>query len=515
MKIAVGMIMQETNSFSTIKTDIDDFLYSPLVPLLEDHDLIEEHRGKETEVGGFISVCEENGVEILPTIATFAVPSGNVTERAYHWLVHLLLEKLKQVEDLDGVLLALHGSMVVDGAREAGRSGRRHQLDDPDGEILAEVRRLIGEGVHLGCSLDLHANVTQQMVASADILIGYETHRDYGAIGRRTAQILIHCMRNDIRPYRCLKKIPAVFGAHDHILEQKREMEKEKGILTMSVFDDNPWTDVEEYGPSVLVITEGRKGLAERRCEELADAFWDVRDKAVVNLTPIAEAVERVERSGEGSTILVENGDLIGGGGAGDSVAVLDALLKRRIRNIAAVIYDPVAVSEAFEAGLEREVEIDIGGKHEYDGAFSLELGGVVRVLYDGKYTLEGIPYEGVSGYLGKTAVISSGDTDVVLTSKRIYPQGSAIFNALGLDVSRKKVITLKGYSAGTEGPTFAFPVKDVIGVDTPGWTVWDFCSIAYKKIKRPIYPLDSVQHRWKSGQITSHGFDSSADPIA
>jgi microcystin degradation protein MlrC len=489
MKIAVGMIMQETNSFSTIKTDIGDFLYSPLVPLLEDHDLIGEHRGKKTEIGGFIEVCEENDVEILPTIATFAVTSGNVTERAFRWLKHLLLGKLKQVEDLDGVLLALHGSMVAEA------------LDDPDGAILAEVRKLVGERVCLGCSLDLHANVTEQMIANADVLIGYETHSDYEVIGRRTAQKVIHCIRNGIKPHRCLRKIPAVFGAHEYVLEQKRRMEKEKGVLSISVFDDNPWTDVEEYGPAVVVVTEGRKELGEKLCEELAGAFWDVRDKAVVDLVPIAEAIERVKRSEGGPTVLVESGDLIGGGGAGDSVAVLDGLLRSGITSIATVIYDPVAVSKAFEVGSgracpersRREIEIDIGGRHEYEGSFPVRFKGSIRLLYDGKYVLKGIPYEGVSAFLGKTAVISSGDTDVVLTSKRIYPQGSAVFDALNMDVSGKKVITLKGFSAGSDRPAFDFPVKEVIQVDTPGWTNWDFCSVPYKKIKRPIYPIDPI----------------------
>ena len=491
MKLAIGMIMQETNSFCTLKADIDDFLFSPLVPLLQGRDLVEEHRGKRSEVGGFIEACEENGVEIVPTIATFAVTSGNVTQRAFRWLTDRLLGRLKQVEDLDGVLLALHGAMAVDG------------LDDPDGEILAQVRELVGDDTYLGCSLDLHANLTEKMVANADILIGYETHADYEIIGRRTAQAIIRCIRSTIRPQRSLVKIPAVYGAHSYVLERKRELEKREGVLSISLFDDNPWTDVQEYGPDVLVITEGRKELGEKLCQELASALWDVRHKAVGEMVPIAEAVETVKHSTKGSIVLVEAGDLVGGGGAGDSVAVLDALLESGITNTAALLYDPVAVAQAFQVKVGSEIEVDIGGKHPYEGAFPLRFKGRVKELYDGTYTLKGIPYEGITAFLGRTAVISAGDTEVVLTSKRIYPQGAAVFDALGMDLSAKRAITLKGFSSDRGCPASDFGAKQVIYVDTPGWTNWHFCSVPYKKIDRPIYPLDPVE-RWQRRDYTA-----------
>jgi len=473
MKIAIGAIMQETNSFSSIKTDIDDFKYSSLQPLLEGPDLIKEHKGRKTEIGGFIKACEENNIEIIPTISTFAVPSGNVTQRAFRWLKATLLEKLEQVKELDGVLLALHGSMAVDG------------VDDGEGEILAEVRKLIGEKVYLGCTLDLHANVTKRMIKNADLLIGYETHEDYQEIGMKAVRKLLYCIRNNIKTKISLIKIPVVLGAGRRILETKRRMEKEKGVLTISVFDDQPWLDVEEYGPSVIVITENKEELGEKLCKELARELWEVRNKERADLVSIAEALEEVKHSEGKPIILIECGDMTGTGASGDSVAVLDALLKNGIRSIATIVYDPLAVSRAFEAGLENEIEVDIGGKCKYEGSFPLKFKGTVRSLYDGKYTLKGIPFEGINAFLGKTAVIGSDDIDIILTSKIVYPQGRAIFDALKMDVSGKKVITLKSFNG------FGFPVNKVINVDTPGWANWHFSTVPYKKIKRPIYPLD------------------------
>jgi microcystin degradation protein MlrC len=331
------------------------------------------------------------------------------------------------------------------------------------------------------------------MVDNADILVGYETHADYGETGARVAELMVRCIENGVRPKRFLRKIPAVWAAHEHVLDMKRRLEQEAGVLTISLFDDNPWADVEEYGPGVVVIVEQEEAPGARICAQLASALWDVRDRAVIDRIEVWEAIDRVRQADtdKGPIVLVESGDLTGGGGAGDSVALLSALLSSGVTDVASVIYDPVAVSEAFRAGLGAQVELAIGGKHDGGEPSPLPFSGTVRMLYDGKYVLKGMPYEGVSAYLGRTAVVGSGSTDIVLTSKRIYPQGRAVFDALGMNPSGKQVIVLKGFSAGSGRPAFGFPLEDVLNVSTPGWTNWDFCTVPYRKIRRPIYPLD------------------------
>ena len=153
---------------------------------------------------------------------------------------------------------------------------------------------------------------------------------------------------------------------------------------------------------------------------------------------------------------------------------------------IGTVLSVKLMMQESFnQTGIGNEIEVDIGGKYKYEGSCPLKFKGTVRLLYDGKYTLKGIPFEGINAFLGKTAVISTNDTDIVLTSKRLYPQGRAIFDVLKMDVSGKKVITLKSFNS------FDFPVKDVINVYTPGWYNSHYSTVLYKKIKRPIYPLD------------------------
>ncbi len=95
MRLALGLIMQETHSFSPLLTGIEEFRDSPMVPLTEGGDVIAAHRHAESEMGGFIEACEDEGVEMVPLIATFAVTSGPVTAEALSWVRTMLLDRLR------------------------------------------------------------------------------------------------------------------------------------------------------------------------------------------------------------------------------------------------------------------------------------------------------------------------------------------------------------------------------------------------------------------------------------
>jgi len=485
MKIAIGMIMQETNSFSTIKTELDDFRYSALCPLLEGPKLVEQHRGIPSELSGFIDVCEKNDVEIIPTIAAFAVPSGTVVPLAFERLKARLFDKLKNLKDLDGILLALHGAMATD------------TEDDAEGEILSEIRETFGNDTYIGCSLDVHANVTQKMVANADILISYVTHDDHEQIGALAAEKLIYCIRNRIHPRVSLTKVPIIMADFRNLRlrDSIDAAHHEAGILSISAFSCNGWSDVAEYGSAVVAISQGAKEQGERVCREIANVMWETRspwpDTERLSVPAVMDqTAERIKRIDGPPAVCSELGDVTGGGAAGDSVAFVDVLLRKRIRSIASILYDPEAVEKAFLAGEGATIEVPIGGRYDYEGAYPYPFSGKVRRLYDGNYVLTGIPYGGITACLGKTALVGFDDVDLVLMSKRAYPHGSAIFNTLGLDVSSKKVITVKAV------PSLDFPIWDYWKTETPGWCNHRFEEVPYVKINRPMWPLDNFEFR-------------------
>jgi microcystin degradation protein MlrC len=478
MRIAIGMFMQETHSFSPLPTGLAEFRESPVVPLSVGDKLLEAHRGIDSGLGGFIKVCDEVGVELVPLIATSASTSGPVTRAAYEWLKSLMLEKLTGSLPVDGVLLALHGAMTTE------------SVDDPEGDILASIKTAVGERTMIGCSLDLHAVLTQKMVNHADILVSYETHVDYSITSERAARLLLQCMRDGIKPYHYLEKPPMIMGDHGQLLEEKRGIEKaDPDILTISLLDCNPWTDVVDYGPAVLVTCTGPHDRLARISIDLARRFWETRHGSVSRRISIDSAISRILTNTGGPVMLEEAGDLVGGGGTGDDVTLLSGLIAAGVDDLTAVIYDPVAVEAAFDAGLNTEATLSIGGKYTADGPSPLRFDCRVVRLFDGEFVHVGVPYGGLRAPLGRTAAVADGDIHIVLTSKRVRSQGSAIFAALDLDYSTKRAIVGKGCTLNC----MSFPVSAHYSVDTPGITEWDFRKVPYHNVPRPRYPLDDV----------------------
>ena len=490
MRIAIGMIMQETHSFSPLATGIEEFRSSPLVPLLSGAAMLEAHRGIESEVGGFIKVCDEEGIEMVPLFTTFAVPSGTVTKKAFTWLKGMLTDGLRNAGNLDGVLIAQHGAMAAEGEC------------DPEGNILETIKSIVGRDVLVGCSLDLHCNLTRKMVDNAEIFVSYETHVDYNLTGERTARLLLRCIRDGISPCHYTRKIPMVLANSGKMLEEKKRIEEQHDdVLTISILACNPWTDVEEFGPTVLVTTTGEDDTWQAMADELALSYWGTRshdDRGADNTDEAIEAAIANIPPEKGPIVLVDICDLTGGGGPGDDVTTLTKLLDAGATDTAAIIYDPVAVATAFDLGVDASGVFDIGGKHGWGGVGPLRFEGMVEKLYEGDYTLIGPPYGGLKTPLGRTAVVSSGKNQIVLTSKRIYPQGSALFAALDMDISSKQAIVCKGFSAaagaGSGSPPFIISYKEVISIRSPGMTIWDFTKVPYKTVTRPRYPMDDIE---------------------
>ena len=478
MRIAIGMFMQETHSFSPLPTGKSEFVESPVVPLAVGNDVVESHRGIDSGIGGFVKVCDEAGAEVVPLIATSASTSGPVTTEAYEWLKSELLDRLRASLPVDGVLLALHGAMATD------------RIDDPEGDILASVKEIVSAQTMIGCSLDLHAVLTPKMVDSSDILVSYETHVDYSLTSERTARMLLSSISEGIRPHHYLEKLPMIMGNHSRLLDEKRRIESsESSVITISLLDCNPWTDVVGYGPAVLVTCKTPDDYYAKKARELAGKFWQTRSGGASSRISIDEAVRRITESTAGPIVLEEAGDLIGGGGTGDDVTLLSALINAGVGSIAAVIYDPDAAEAAFAAGLDGKISLEIGGKYTVGGPVPLHFNGRAVRLYEGAYTHVGVPYGGLRAPLGRTAVVADGDIHIVLCSKRIRSQGNAIYNVLDLDCSSKRVIVGKGFTLDC----ISFPVAERLSVDTPGITEWDFRKVPYKKIPRPRYPLDDV----------------------
>ncbi len=199
MRIAIGQLQEESNTFVLQLADLRHFANNTL---LYGDEIVRALTGTHAEVGGFLAVLGEAGAEVVPTVAAHSVSSGIVPRETFETLKAELLARLP-AGPVDGVLLALHGSMVVEGDH------------DGEGALLAAVREAVGPSVPIAASLDLHGNITARMVASADILVGYDTypHVDMYETGRECASLLLQAVRGATRPLTVFAKVPMIVSA--------------------------------------------------------------------------------------------------------------------------------------------------------------------------------------------------------------------------------------------------------------------------------------------------------------
>ncbi|MCS6861689.1 MAG: M81 family metallopeptidase, partial [Abditibacteriales bacterium] len=249
MRVAIGGIMHESNTFSTQPTDRAAF------EVQRGEEIGRVWREAHHEVAGFILGAEEFGFDPYPTLFAGATPGGTVTDAAFEALVGELIERLLDAPDMDGLLLALHGAMVVE------------SFPDGDGEVLRRLRQVFGSELPIVVTHDFHANISEQLVKDATALVVYKTnpHIDQRERGLQAAELLVRTIRGEIKPTQALVKPPMLFNIlHQNtskeplksILDAAREMEGWRKVLVANVAAGYQYADVYEMGPSAVVVTD-------------------------------------------------------------------------------------------------------------------------------------------------------------------------------------------------------------------------------------------------------------------
>ena len=485
MRIAVGGLMHESNTFAASRTDLAAFESGGL----ETGEGIAARWGDaHHEVGGFLEAARELHFEAVPTLMAWATPSGPLTGDTFRELTDRLIDSLKRVPAVDAVLLALHGAMVAE-----------HE-PDADGAILARVRELIGPQRPLVASLDYHANVSPRMAEAADALVAYRTypHVDQRARGKDAARIALGAASGAIRPVQALRKPPLLI----HLLAQETsreplcslmdelDMDRSQGFLDASLLAGFPYADVAEAGASCLVVTDNNPELAAEAAERLAARLWSLRKELTSSPPGPSEAVRQALAARDMPVVLVDLGDNIGGGSAADSTVLIHELLAQGATRSVVVLYDPEAVAECVRAGVGNDVHLSAGGRIDQH-APPLPVEGRVRVVHDGRY-VEDLPRHGGirANDQGLAAVVEmAGENLVVLNSLRHPPFSLGQLTSLGLRPEEARVLVVKAavaYKAAYE------PIAGtIIPVDTPGLTAANPARYNYEHIRRPILPLD------------------------
>src|SRR6266436_9170144 len=343
--------MHETNTFSRVPTDMAmirrrDFHLENEIPVA--------FRGTRSAFGATFEAADKFGWTLVHPVSANPNPSGTVTDEAFETVTGMILDAINTKGPIDGVLLHLHGAMVSE------------SYEDAEGEFLARLRRRLRPEAPIVVTLDLHANVTQQMADNANALIAYRTypHIDQYERAWQGVELLERAMQGEIRPATVIARRPMLYGL-DHgrtqrgpmaeLIARGEALENSGEALVVSICAGFSRANIHDVGPSVTVTVDGGSPRGQAIAEEFMDHAWQTREFTTVKLLSVAEAVAlaRQGKAGDKPFVVADYTDNPGGGGYGDATTFLKGLVESGVESVAFhAICDPEAVQQGMGAGI-------------------------------------------------------------------------------------------------------------------------------------------------------------------
>jgi microcystin degradation protein MlrC len=481
--LLVGL-KHEVNTFVPGVTTLEDFRRRYL---LEGEAIFGPARGSGQEIDGMVEVARAEGIELVPAVAANGGASRPVQDGAHAHIRDRALARAREERGrIDGVILALHGAMATESS------------EDPEGDLLAALREVVGPSLPIVVSFDMHCHLTQQKLRAADAIVGYHTHPhvDFADTGVRAMRVLAGALRGEVRPVVVQRKIRMVTSAEHHntgrppmgeIFQRIAALEQEPGILGATIFATQPWMDVAELGWSAVVVADGDRERAQRRADELARMAWERRERFLVRKTPIAEALRQALGSDARPFVLADSSDSVTGGAYGDGNLLLRALLEARTAETALLtLTDPEAVEACQAAGVGGQVTVPVGGKLTPSFYRPVPVTGRVRALGDGRYTCE-LPATPID--VGRAAALQVGGICLALSERPAPTIDQEIYRHLGLEPRQAKIVQVK--SPGGFRAIYGRYAAGIFEIDTPGPTDSELTRLPFRKIRRPLWPFD------------------------
>jgi len=490
-RIGVGRFWHESNSFSAVQAELDDFA-SYQDGILTGASVLECGERRD-EITGVVDVLSrDDRVEKIPLVSAGALPSGPLSDDAVAGLEHVLRDSLQQAGELDGICFALHGAM-------SGASN-----PDLDGTMLRILRDAVGPNVPIVIALDCHAVVTQQMVDLADVLIAYRTHPhvDIVETGARAARILLDMLDGKIKPVTRFLKVPILFpppddgthsGALKSLFDSVIAWDERESVVACSLCPSFAWQDVPEQGVTAIAVTDNEPAFAQRLAGELAEACWQARHDLVPEPMLSAQAAVREAAAVPGCPVVItDSADTVGGGAPGDNTAILEALLKTRAQVDGLMlchIPDAQAVSQVAGTKIGETVTVSVGGKQDTRFCQPLSVTGRLLCLTDGQISDDANVTSEAMLDVGTVACLDVDNVRLVLTEKRVMGPQPSLFRKVGIEPFDAKIVVLKtgvGYRL-----TYAQVAKAVIRADCPGAQSYNLSNYEFTRIPRPMFPMD------------------------
>lgn len=481
-RIGIASVFQETNTFSPRTTGWGDFT------VLVGREALDVLGGTYSEFSGAAAELVRLGVEPVPLMSAWSLPSGPVTEGTFDRLSELLDSSIRQAGGLDGLVLSLHGAMVSESHFDA------------DSVLIETARHRVGQ-TPVGVCLDLHANLTARMVELADAMVTYHTepHVDMGSTGERIARLVAATVRGEISPAMALAKRPLLIPAEGMRtdvgpMSEVRKLADQKTqppVLDISISPVQPWLDVPELGLGVLVVTDDDRKGASRLAEQFADEVWLRRTRMTTpRIMAPAAAFATARQSRTRPFVMAHTADCPTAGATGDdAVMVNEAAEHGSDLVVMHTVLDPEAARRC-RRSVGRRLRIQVGATFNPD-ARPVTVGGVVTAAGAGRYRMTGRSHTGREVSMGEWGVITSGLHHLLVTSLPAITADPATWRHADLDPDRADILVVR--SCSDYRANFPSAAPEAINLDLPGASTPKLESLHFEHAPRPLYPLDPV----------------------
>ncbi len=485
MRLAIGGFAHETVTFLPETTEIDAFEHAAL----RGDDIFTVLSGTNTDAGGMINACVQLRADIEGLVHTAPPPSGPFSDAAFDAYLAETIDRIRTLDEpVDGLLLHLHGAMATDSRQ------------DPETDYVRELRTALGPDLPIGLSMDLHGNLSPNLLDNVTLLCGYHEspHIDMDRTGERTAELMVRTLRGEIAPVCAMAKpgivLPSIFTATrlaplSDLMAKARAWEREPGVLDVTIFTGFAYADVAPIGMSIVAVADNDPALAQRVADDLAKTALHMRDQLYKRelLLSVDDAIAKaadIARNASKPVVLLEHADR-----NNDSTHTLHGLVANgSLKAAVPYLYDPEAARTAIAAGVGNRVTLKVGGNSSDRAGGPVEMTGTVRFAGPKTYTNSGPFRHGAPVDLGDCALVEAGNVTISLISTLEMAMNEDPFLQFGQRADDFDVIVLR--SKTHFRAAYEDLAEEILIVETPDWGPADLSRLPYRNVPPGVFPV-------------------------
>lgn len=507
-RIAICGFNLESNRFSPTcsRWDFEQSCYMTGAEITRQARL--EHPSIHSGVCGFYAVMDEtqgrDGWEDAPAILISSTPAGAIEEAFFTEFLEELRSSLAALGPVDGVYICQHGGATA------------VHTHDPDGDVFQVVRAVVGPDVPVIATLDLHSNISDEMMEAVDMMIGYRTnpHIDQYERGAEAATCMLE-MFDGVKPTKFRVRLPLVAPSVTQLTAEGHpygdlirlgQTKVDERVMNITVLSGFAFADTPKNGMTVIVHTRDDPAHAKALAIDLAEAGWAEHERYRPSMITLAEAATRAKLVGEDasspSLVFADPADNPGGGGRGNTTHILRAFHEAGVEGcLLGVFFDPALVRAATKAGEGGSFRAQFNTEEDNQFSEAFEADVTVLGLFDGTFVGEHGMAAGKSVDLGPVATLDLGGIRIVVITKRQQCLSTDFLSAFGLNPAAARSIVVKSRGHFRAGFDYMFPPERIHEVDVPGLTSPNLANFDWSYLPRPVFPLDA-EAKWDRSMV-------------